>query len=105
MDPGTRGSAVCYAVRPGAGRVVRVTKWQAGARTTYFVDDDGLRQHCSCPHHGFRGAICKHIRLVNLVESGRLRPGRWYQWQDHTWQEVGHAAAATAAQPKAQHLN
>lgn len=25
---------------------------------------DGVRWHCTCPHHTQRGVICKHLRLV-----------------------------------------
>ena len=79
-------TAARYEVRRGAGATMRVTKWQDGSRVTYVVDDDGRTQHCTCPHHGYRGAICKHIRLSNLVESGRLEDGQAYMWNGESWE-------------------
>jgi hypothetical protein len=68
--PGADGGAVRYTVREGAGGQVRIQKWRAGhgKEATYIVEPKGWWQRCSCPAR----AVCKHQRLVSLIDSGRL---------------------------------
>ena len=77
--------AVRYTVREGAGGQVRIQKWRAGhgKEATYIVEPKGWWQRCSCPAH----AVCKHQRLVNLIDSGRLGHGP-YVWDGTTWRVV-----------------
>jgi hypothetical protein len=73
-----------YTVRH-VGRTARVEKWDAGGgRTCYVIDDEG----CSCPDATMRRRICKHQRLLNLLATGRLRPGAVYRFDGDGWDEV-----------------
>jgi hypothetical protein len=42
---------------------------ESRAGVEYRVTRDGTGWHCTCPHHRFRGATCKHIRRARLPRS------------------------------------
>jgi hypothetical protein len=75
--------AVRYTVRECAGGAVRVQKWRQGQGkvATYWVEPEGWWQRCSCPAR----VACKHVRLVNMIDSGRLGHGP-YVWNGTTWE-------------------
>ena len=82
-------SAVRYTVRKGAGATVRIQKWRLGEGKvgTYFVEPQGWWQQCTCPAR----TVCKHVRLINLIDSGRLGTGP-YVWDGKRWGVAGHGA-------------
>jgi hypothetical protein len=41
------------------------------AGVEYRVTRDGTGWHCTCPHHRFRGAVCKHIRAARIGTGPR----------------------------------
>jgi SWIM zinc finger len=84
-----------YTVKSGAGEVVKVTKWVGPQRVHVdFVEPERWWQKCSCPSFAFRRIACKHVKLLNLLTSGRLRPARWYEWDR---QGAGWVAGAIVA--------
>jgi hypothetical protein len=86
-------NAVRYTVREGAGGQVRIQKWRQGQGKvgTYWVEAQEWWQRCTCPAR----VACKHVRLVNLIDSGRLGPGP-YVWDGKTWEVAGLDVTASA---------
>jgi predicted nucleic acid-binding Zn finger protein len=88
-------STARYTVRY-IGRTARVEKWDvSGERTCYLIDDDG----CSCPQWTYRQKTCRHMRLINLLCSGRLQSGRVYRFERDMWQEAGRTVHHHRATP------
>jgi len=50
-----------------------------GDHGDYVVEVSKDNFACTCPHHLYRGALCKHIRFfMDLLSSlGNFRPWRW----------------------------
>jgi hypothetical protein len=92
----TAASLTRYTIRQGAGATVRVQKWTAGQKvSTYFVEPKGWWQTCTCPGNRDFHRICRHIRLTNLLDAGKLGPARYYVWERASW--VAGEAAGTAS--------
>jgi hypothetical protein len=94
----TRTDVVRYTVRECAGGQVRVQKWQRGQGkvATYWVEAQEWWQRCSCPAR----VACKHVRLVNLIDSGRLGHGP-YVWNGKVWEVAGSDVSASNSRPVA----
>jgi SWIM zinc finger len=91
----TAAAETRYTVRDGAGGQVRVQKWQHGQGkvATYWVEAHEWWQRCSCATWQYRRGVCKHIQLVNLIDSGRLKGGP-YVWNGQVWEGAEPASAA-----------
>jgi hypothetical protein len=94
----SRAVTMTYTVRVSTSGSVVVTKRMArGDKQSYWVHGDGLEQHCTCPDFGYRGTICKHIRLVNLLLRGALSEHQSYRWDGQQWDEAADVSASTAS--------
>jgi hypothetical protein len=85
-----------YTMRDGAGGQVRIQKWRQGQGkvATYWVDAEDWWQRCSCATSQYRRGVCKHVQLVNLIDSGRLGPGP-YVWDGKAWKVAGELLHTT----------
>ena len=83
--PGTVGT-VRYTVRQFSTGPLRIQKWEVGRQAvSYFISDDGWFQRCTCPGSAQFHRICRHIRLCNVLSSGRLRSSRYYVFDGVRW--------------------
>jgi hypothetical protein len=64
------------------------------AGVEYRVTRDGTGWHCTCPHHRFRGAACKHIRAARIGTGPRCTRTPWHAGDG--------AASAEPARPAAE---
>lgn len=95
----TTAGAVRYTVRRGTqgSGAYRIQKWRERQKVgTVWVEPDGWWQRCSCPAWQYRQGACKHIRLINLLHTGRLEAARSYVWEQAQWKaaEGGPSSAA-----------
>jgi hypothetical protein len=94
----SRAVTMTYRVRVSTLGAVVVTKQMArGEKQSYWVHGDGIGQRCTCPDFGYRGTICKHIRLVNLLLRGALSEHQSYRWDGTNWVEAGMLRTSTAS--------
>jgi len=45
-----------------------------------FYDSDGVPIECSCPHHTYRGAVCKHLVAEIMTNFRQMLEPKYPQW-------------------------
>jgi hypothetical protein len=98
-------AAGLYRVRRGteSSGAYRVVKWCGDQKTAvYSVEPSGWWQKCGCLGWQYRHGVCRHIKLVNLLSTGRFKDGQAYVWDGTTWRVAGELPRT--ARPAVEHV-